>query len=149
MIFLILMVSQAHKTVSNHNGMEILNEVAQKNFTGLCFLNLVDFDALYGHRRDPKGYKECLEEFDRDLKNFLPLLQEDDLLMITADHGNDPTWSGTDHTREYVPILVYSPQIGFGNLGTRTTFADLGQTIADNFNVEKQGIGVSFLKDLK
>ncbi len=69
--------------------------------------------------------------------------------MITADHGNDPTWSGTDHTREYVPILVYSPQIGFGNLGTRTTFADLGQTIADNFNVEKQGIGVSFLKDLK
>ena len=142
-------ITEAHKTVSNHNGMEIFNEVAQKDFTGLCFLNLVDFDALYGHRRDPKGYKECLEEFDRDLKNFLPLLQKDDLLMITADHGNDPTWSGTDHTREYVPILVYSPQIGFGNLGTRTTFADLGQTIADNFNVEKQGIGVSFLKDLK
>ncbi len=142
-------ITEAHKTVSNHHGMETLNEIAKKDFTGLCFLNLVDFDALYGHRRDPQGYKECLEEFDKDLASFLPLMKKDDLLMITADHGNDPTWTGTDHTREYVPILVYSPSLAFGDLGTRSTFADLGQTIAENFQVESQRIGTSFLKELK
>lgn len=142
-------ITEAYKSVSNHNGMEILNEVAKKDFTGLCFVNLVDFDALYGHRRDPYGYKECLEEFDKDLASFLPLMREDDLLMITADHGNDPTWTGTDHTREYVPIFVYGKTLQFGNLGTRRTFADLGQTIATNFGVKLQSIGTSFLKDLK
>ncbi|MDE6407262.1 MAG: phosphopentomutase [Anaeroplasmataceae bacterium] len=142
-------ITEAYKSVSNHNGMEILNEVAKKDFTGLCFVNLVDFDALYGHRRDAIGYKECLEEFDRDLASFLPLMKEDDLLMITADHGNDPTWTGTDHTREYVPIFVYGKTLKSGNLGTRKTFADLGQTIATNFNIKSQHIGTSFLKDLK
>ncbi|MDE6047695.1 MAG: phosphopentomutase [Anaeroplasmataceae bacterium] len=142
-------ITEAFKSVSNHNGMEILNEVAKKDFTGLCFVNLVDFDALYGHRRDAVGYKECLEEFDRDLATFLPLMKDDDLLMITADHGNDPTWTGTDHTREYVPIFVYGKTLKSGNLGTRKTFADLGQTIASNFGVELQHIGTSFLKDLK
>lgn len=142
-------ITEAHKTVSNHNGMEILNEIAKKDFKGLCFLNLVDFDALYGHRRDPEGYKSCLEEFDKDLATFIPLMQNDDLLIITADHGNDPTWDGTDHTREYVPILVYGKTLASGNLGTRSTFADIGQTIAENFNVQKQHIGTSFLKDLK
>ncbi|MDE5547031.1 MAG: phosphopentomutase [Anaeroplasmataceae bacterium] len=142
-------ITEAHKSVSNHNGMEILNEVAKKDFTGLCFVNLVDFDALYGHRRDSMGYKECLEEFDRDLATFLPLMKDDDLLMITADHGNDPTWTGTDHTREYVPIFVYGKTLKSGNLGTRKTFADLGQTIAANFDVKPQHIGTSFLKDLK
>lgn len=142
-------ITEAHKSVSNHNGMELLNEVAKKDFTGLCFVNLVDFDALYGHRRDAVGYKECLEEFDRDLATFLPLMKDDDLLMITADHGNDPTWSGTDHTREYVPIFVYGKALKSGDLGTRKTFADLGQTIAENFGVKSQRIGTSFLKDLK
>lgn len=142
-------ITEAYKSVSNHNGMEILNEVAKKDFTGLCFVNLVDFDALYGHRRDPYGYKECLEEFDKDLSIFLPLMREDDLLMITADHGNDPTWTGTDHTREYVPIFVYGKTLQSGNLGIRSTFADLGQTIAENFGVKNQSIGTSFLKDLK
>ncbi|MDE7213785.1 MAG: phosphopentomutase [Anaeroplasmataceae bacterium] len=142
-------ITEAFKSVSNHNGMEILNETAKKDFTGLCFVNLVDFDALYGHRRDSQGYKECLEEFDRDLATFLPLMKEDDLLMITADHGNDPTWTGTDHTREYVPIFVYGKTLKSGDLGTRKTFADLGQTIALNFGVKKQHIGTSFLEDLK
>ncbi len=142
-------ITEAHKTVSNHNGMEILNQIAEKDFKGLCFLNLVDFDALYGHRRDPEGYKNCLIEFDNDLKNFLPYLRADDLLIITADHGNDPTWTGTDHTREYVPILVYGKALKNGDLGTRKTFADIGQTIAENFGVKKQKIGTSFLGDLK
>lgn len=142
-------ITEAHKTVSNHHGMEVLNEVAKKDFTGLCFLNLVDFDALYGHRRDPLGYKQSLEEFDQDLATFLNFVQEDDLVMITADHGNDPTWTGTDHTREYVPFLIYNPNLKGGNLGIRKSFADLGQTIAENFNVKKQGIGISFLEELK
>lgn len=142
-------ITKGFKTVSNHHGMEVLNEVAGTDFTGLCFVNLVDFDALYGHRRDAGGYKNCLEEFDRDLANFLNYLREDDLLLITADHGNDPTWSGTDHTREYVPIFAYNKNLKGGNLGLKTTFADLGQTVAENFKVESQSIGTSFLKDLK
>ncbi len=142
-------ITKGFKTVSNHYGMEVLNEVAGTDFTGLCFVNLVDFDALYGHRRDAEGYKNCLEEFDRDLANFLNYLREDDLLLITADHGNDPTWSGTDHTREYVPIFAYNKNLKGGNLGLKTTFADLGQTVAENFKVESQSIGTSFLKDLK
>lgn len=142
-------ITKGFKTVSNHHGMEVLNEVAGTDFTGLCFVNLVDFDALYGHRRDAEGYKNCLEEFDRDLANFLNYLREDDLLLITADHGNDPTWSGTDHTREYVPIFAYNKNLKGGNLGLKTTFADLGQTVAENFKVESQSIGTSFLKDLK
>lgn len=142
-------ITEAHKTVSNHHGMEVLNEVAKEDFAGLCFVNLVDFDALYGHRRDPEGYKNCIEAFDTDLSKFLELMREDDLLLLTADHGNDPTWTGTDHTREYVPIFAYSKNLKGGNLGTRTTFADLGQTIADNFKITPQKIGESFLKELK
>lgn len=142
-------ITETYKSVSNHNGMEELMSVAKKDFTGLCFVNLVDFDALYGHRRDPKGYKIALEEFDQDLKELLPYIGKDDLLMITADHGNDPTWTGTDHTREYVPIIIYNPALKGGNLGVRTSFADLGQTIAENFKVEKQQIGKSFLEELR
>ena len=142
-------ITEAHKTVSNHHGMEIANEIAKKDFNGICFSNLVDFDALYGHRRDANGYKMALEEFDNDLGNLIPLLKEDDLLIISADHGNDPTWVGTDHTREYVPVLVYSPKLHGGSLGARLSFADIGQTIAHNFNVPAQKIGKSFLKELK
>ena len=142
-------ITESHKTVSNHHGMEILNKMANNDFNGLCFLNLVDFDATYGHRRNPEGYKECLEEFDRDLGEFLKLMKKDDLLMITADHGNDPTWVGTDHTREYVPVIIYNENLKGGMLETQETFAVLGQTIADIFNVKPQKIGKSLLKELK
>ena len=142
-------ITEAYKTVSNHNGMEIMQELTQKDFTGLCFSNLVDFDALYGHRRDPKGYKEALEEFDKDLAKLLTLLNKDDLVLITADHGNDPTWHGTDHTREMVPVFAYSKKIGGGDLGTRESFADFGQTINENFGLKPQVIGKSFLDELK
>lgn len=142
-------ITEAYKTVSNHNGMEILSEVASKDFTGLCFVNLVDFDALYGHRRDPKGYKSCLEEFDEDLGKFIQEMREDDLLIITADHGNDPTWTGTDHTREYVPIIVYANNLKGAVLAPRLSFADIGASIAENFKVTPQTIGKSFLKDIK
>ena len=141
-------ITEAHKTVSNHHGMEILNEVAKKDFKGLCFLNLVDFDALYGHRRDAAGYKNCLEEFDTDLGEFMKLMKEDDLLIITADHGNDPTWKGTDHTREYVPVIIYNEKLQGGDLGIKETFAVVGQTIAENFDVKRQRIGESLLKEL-
>ena len=142
-------ITEAHKTVSNHHGMEVLTEVAKKDFNGLCFLNLVDFDALYGHRRDPIGYKNCLEEFDTDLGEFLKLMTKDDLLIITADHGNDPTWKGTDHTREYVPVIIYNENLKGGDLGVKETFAVVGQTIAEIFNVKPQKIGESLLKELK
>ena len=141
-------ITEAYKSKSNHHGMEILNEVAKKDFTGLCFLNLVDFDALYGHRRDSKGYKDCLEEFDKDLGEFLTYINDDDLIIITADHGNDPTWTGTDHTREYVPVIAYAKNLLGGDLGTLESFADIGASIAENFNVAPQNIGKSFLKEL-
>ena len=142
-------ITEGNKIKSNHNGMEITTEIAKRDFKGLCFVNLVDFDALYGHRRNPEGYKLALEEFDTDLAVLMKELKDDDLLIITADHGNDPTWKGTDHTREYVPLLVYSKSIGKGNLGTRKTFADIGATISENFGVKLPNLGTSFLKDLK
>lgn len=143
-------ITESHKSVSNHNGMEILKECTAKDFTGICYINLVDFDALYGHRRNPEGYKQALEGFDKDLGGILPLLKDDDLLLITADHGNDPTWTGTDHTREYVPVFAYNKNLLNGkDLGLRKSFADLGQTINENFNLTPQPIGVSFLNDLK
>ena len=143
-------ITEAYKNLSNHNGMEHAFSVAKHDFTGLVFSNLVDFDALYGHRRDPKGYHDAIEEFDADLKTLMDLLDDDDLLMVTADHGNDPTWSGTDHTREYVPILVWGKKLKGGNLGTRLSFADIGATIAENFNVKApEVIGKSFLSELK
>ena len=142
-------ITEAYKSVSNHNGMEIAMELSEKDFNGLCFANLVDFDALYGHRRDSEGYKKALEEFDTDLRNLMNKLSEQDLLMVTADHGNDPTWHGTDHTREYVPILVWAKGMKTGDLGIRKSFADIGATIAENFDLESPLIGKSFLKELK
>lgn len=142
-------ITEAHKSVSNHNGMEIMMDMTKKDFTGLCYSNLVDFDALYGHRRNKEGYKAALEEFDKDLSELLKLLKDDDLLLIAADHGNDPTWTGTDHTREHVPEFAYNKNFKGGNLGLRSSFADLGQTINENFNLTKQVIGTSFLKELK
>ena len=131
--------------------MEQTIEIAKRDFTGLCFVNLVDFDALWGHRRDAIGYGRELERFDEKLGDLLALLREDDLLIITADHGNDPTYSGTDHTRERVPFLAYSPSAnGSGALPEADTFAVIGATIADNFGVSmpKDTIGTSILKEL-
>ncbi len=122
---------------SNHDGMLKTIDAAKKDFTGLCFVNLADFDVLYGHRRNPIGYGKCIEEFDADLQHLIDNLKEDDLLLITADHGNDPTFYGTDHTRERVPLLCYSKIYQKGTrLGERATFADMGKTILKNFNVE-------------
>ena len=122
---------------SSVHGMEQTIEVAGTDFEGLCFVNLVDFDALWGHRRDPIGYGREIERFDEKLGELLPLLRDDDLLMLTADHGNDPTWTGTDHTREKVPMIAYSPSFtGGGEISERDTFAALGATIAANFGVK-------------
>ena len=133
----------------NHWLKQTLDE-ASKDFNGVCFVNLVDFDAKWGHRRNVKGYAEELEKFDEKLGQLLPLLKEDDLVMITADHGNDPTWTGTDHTREMVPLFLYSPSFtGSGLLRTSDTFSDIGATIADNFNVEAPEWGTSLMEYLK
>lgn len=131
--------------------MEQTIELADKDFTGLCFVNLVDFDALWGHRRNPQGYAEELEKFDKNLGVLLSKLKEDDLIILTADHGNDPTYTGTDHTREKVPFIAYSPSSkGNGNLGEFDTFAVIGATIADNFdvNMPEGTIGHSILDKL-
>lgn len=121
---------------SSVHGMEQTIDIAKTDFTGLCFVNLVDFDALWGHRRNPVGYGQELERFDIKLGELLPLLKDDDLLILTADHGNDPTWTGTDHTREKVPMIAYSPSLaGSGKIPERDTFAALGATIAENFGV--------------
>ena len=144
-------ITESHKSKSSVHGMEQTLEIMEKDFKGLCFVNLVDFDALWGHRRNPKGYAEELEKFDVNLGKVLDNLKEDDLLIITADHGNDPTYKGSDHTREHVPFLAYSPSMkGHGILETCDTFAVIGATIADNFNVDmpENTIGTSVLKNL-
>lgn len=143
-------ITKAVRTVSNMDGMDKMVQTLDESFKGLSFLNLVDFDAVYGHRRDPKGYGQALEDYDRRLPEVFEKMTENDLLIITADHGNDPTYKGTDHTREYVPLLVYSPRFAGGKeLPLRKTFADIGATVADNFGVKLPEHGTSFLSDLK
>ncbi|MDG5787682.1 phosphopentomutase [Evansella sp. AB-P1] len=143
-------ITKTLRTISNMDGMDKLNQSMEMDFNGLSFVNLVDFDAKFGHRRDPIGYGNALEEFDSQLATIIENLKEDDLLMITADHGNDPTHQGTDHTREYVPLLVYSNDIKTARpLGTRKTFADIGATIADNFQVPLPKYGTSFLSEME
>ena len=131
-------VSKTQKTVSNDDGMiKTINE-AKLDFEGLCFVNLVEFDSEYGHRRDPIGYGKAIEEFDARLKELIDVLNDDDLLIVTADHGNDPTHIGTDHTREQVPVLIYSKSINDGRrLNDINSFADMGRSIAYNFNIDK------------
>lgn len=144
-------ITESNKSKSSVHGMEQTIEIAQRDFTGLCFVNLVDFDALWGHRRNPEGYAQELEKFDVKLGELLPLLREDDLLIITADHGNDPTHTGTDHTREKVPFIAYSPSMKEnGQLPESDTFAVIGATIADNFEVDMPAgtIGYSVLDKL-
>nr|WP_309544577.1 phosphopentomutase [Xianfuyuplasma coldseepsis] len=142
-------VTETYKQKSNRHGMENFIAYAAHDFKGLAYLNLVDFDALYGHRRNPEGYKEALEEFDQQLGELQKQLNDDDLLIITADHGNDPTFEGTDHTREFVPLLVYSPSIQGGELPIRDTFADIGATISENFKTKQAQYGTSFLTKLQ
>ena len=138
-------ITDHHSITSNHHGMEVTTSLLDQDFTGLCFVNLVDFDAKYGHRRNPQGYKEAMEEFDRDLAVLVEKLNHDDLLMITADHGNDPTFHGTDHTREYVPLFIYAHDYRGKFLPVSETFADIGATIATNFNVSGTEYGKSLL----
>ena len=142
-------ITETYRQDSNQDGMNHFIAYSKRNFKGLAYLNLVDFDAKYGHRRNPVGYKDALEEFDLQLGELLRELNDDDLLMITADHGNDPTHPGTDHTREYVPLLIYSPSIQGGELPIRDTFADIGMTINDNFKTKRPKHGESFLDLLK
>ena len=144
-------LTQSNHSNSSVHGMEQTIQYAKTVFNGLCFVNLVDFDALWGHRRNPEGYGRELERFDEKLGELLPLLGEDDLLILTADHGNDPTYTGTDHTREQVPFIAYSPSMEGGkDLGSADTFAVIGATVADNFGVKmpEGTIGTSVLNEL-
>mgnify|MGYP000466653493 CR=1 FL=1 len=141
---------ESYPTKSNAHGMNVVPYLLGSFFErGLMMVNLVEFDSLYGHRRNVEGYKRAIEDFDYQLSGLLPLLKEDDLLIITADHGNDPTWHGTDHTREHVPLLAYSPSMkGDIDLGLRHSFGDIGQTVLANFGLSPYAVGTSFLKDI-
>ena len=141
---------ESYPTKSNAHGMNVVPYLLGSSFErGLMMVNLVEFDSLYGHRRNVEGYKRAIEDFDYQLSGLLPLLKNDDLLIITADHGNDPTWHGTDHTREHVPLLVYSPSMkGAIDLGLRHSFGDIGQTVLANFGLSPYAVGTSFLKDI-
>ena len=141
---------ESYPTKSNAHGMNVVPYLLGSSFErGLMMVNLVEFDSLYGHRRNVEGYKRAIEDFDYQLSGLLPLLKDDDLLIITADHGNDPTWHGTDHTREHVPLLVYSPSMkGTIDLGLRHSFGDIGQTVLANFGLSPYAVGTSFLKDI-
>ena len=132
-------VTKTQKTKSNQDGMDkTIDEAKNNDFTGICFVNLVEFDSEYGHRRDVLGYGRALEEFDVRLGELIKVLKDDDLVIVTADHGNDPTWHGTDHTREKIPLLMYSPSFKQGRLiDERVTFGDIGATILENFHLEK------------
>ena len=145
-------ITEFQKSQSSGQGMDQTIELAGRDFHGLCFVNLVDFDVLWGHRRDPVGYARELERFDVKLGELMKVLREDDLLILTADHGNDPTYSGTDHTREKVPFLAWSPSMRGGEkLAESENFAVIGATIAENFQVEmpEGTIGTSILNKLK
>ncbi len=135
-------------THSNSEGMEKAIMLVEQDFEGLCFINLVDFDMLYGHRQDIDGYATALTEFDKWLPKFISKLQEDDILMITADHGCDPGDDSTDHTREYTPLIIYGQKIRPINLGTRKTFADISATVTDYLGIDFDGAGESLLKDI-
>ena len=134
----------SNPTKSNSHGMELTKAFSEKDFNGLCFTNLVDFDMVYGHRNNAEGYAKALMEFDTWLGDFIPTLKDDDVLMITADHGWDPKTESTDHSREFTPLLVYGKNIKSVNLGTRSTFADIGQTVCALLGFESSTSGESF-----
>lgn len=143
-------VSESNRTTSNTNGMEVTLDIQKRDFEGLCFVNLVDFDMKYGHRNDIAGYANAMTEFDVQLGQFLPNMRNDDLLIITADHGCDPSTPSTDHSREYVPMIVCGKHVKEGvNLGTRNTFADISATVLDYLGVDKKDTaGESFLASI-
>ena len=143
-------VSESNRTTSNAHGMEVTKKIQSRDFEGLCFVNLVDFDMKYGHRNDVAGYAAASTEFDAFLTQFIKDMKKDDVLLITADHGCDPATPSTDHSREYTPMLIYGDKIKSGvNLGTRSSFADISATVLDYFGVDKQGTaGESFLKEV-
>lgn len=141
-------ITDSVRTKSNMDGVDQLLNVMKRDFTGISFLNLVDFDAIYGHRRNVEGYRDAIEDFDKRIPEILEALEEDDLLIITADHGNDPTAPGTDHTREYVPMLVYSKGMQKSGKLQQGYFSDIAQTIVDNFEVKPTENGKSFLDKL-
>lgn len=142
-------ITEVDHTRNNREGIASTLKYLERDFDGLLFVNLVDFDMLYGHRNNAKGYAEALEYFDEKLPEILALLREDDILLITADHGCDPTTKGTDHTREYIPLLVYGPRLKSGvNLHVRGTFADIAATIADRFDIPNFPAGTSFLPEV-
>ncbi len=142
-------ITDSVRTVSNMDGVDKLITTLGKDFTGLTFTNLVDFDALYGHRRDPEGYRDALEAFDARLPEIQAAMEEDDLLILTADHGNDPTAEGTDHTREFVPLMLYSKKLENPGALKQGYFADIAATILENFKVQAMENGESFLENLK
>ena len=145
-------ITESNHSDSSVHGMQQTIDIAKRDFKGLCFTNLVDFDALWGHRRNPVGYGEEIEKFDKKLGELLPLLREDDLLILTADHGNDPTYTGTDHTREYVPFIAYSKKMKeTGAIENQDTFAVIGASVAENFGVQmpQDTIGKSILRELQ
>lgn len=145
-------ITETYHSESSVHGMQQTIEVCKKDFHGLCFVNLVDFDALWGHRRNPEGYGHEIEKFDKGLGTLMKEMREDDLLILTADHGNDPTYTGTDHTREYVPFLAYSPKMKeTGAMENQNTFAVIGTSVAENFGVKmpEGTIGKSILEQLK
>lgn len=141
-------ISRSKKTKSNDEGMLVTSDEFQKLKRGVVFANLVDFDMLYGHRNDVSGFARALESFDRQLSDLIGLCRKDGMIMVTADHGNDPTHPGTDHTREYVPLLVYAPEAKSKNLKIRKTFSDIGQTLADIFHLKPLKHGKSFLRGI-
>ena len=144
-------ITETYHSTSSVNGMEQTIEISKKDFHGLCFVNLVDFDALWGHRRNTEGYGHEIEKFDKNLGVLLEQLKKDDLLILTADHGNDPTYTGSDHTREYVPFIAYSEQMeNGGELEGENTFAVIGASIAENFDVDmpEGPIGHSILEKI-
>ncbi|QYE97458.1 phosphopentomutase [Paraclostridium sordellii] len=142
-------ITEAIHTKDNMDGVDQTINYMKKENKGLIFTNLVDFDSKYGHRRDVEGYKKALEEFDARIPEIIDNMKDDDILIINADHGNDPTYKGTDHTREYIPVLVYGKNINKGyNLGTRKSFADIGATVADILNVDLPKHGESFKSEI-
>ena len=142
-------VEESYKMEDNIDGMNITLDLCDKDFNGLCFVNLVDFDMIYGHRNDVDGYANAASEFDKQLGQMMDKLREDDIAIITADHGCDPSTESTDHSREYVPMIIFGDKIKSGvDLKTRKTFADIGKTIADIFGIDSQIPGTSFYKEV-
>ena len=142
-------IKETFSIKNNIDGMNITLDIQNKDFKGLCFVNLVDFDMLYGHRNDVDGYANAATAFDKQLEQFMLKMRDDDMLIITADHGCDPGFKGTDHTREYVPLIIYGKNVKQNNsLGTKKSFADIAKTILENFEIDSQVDGQSFLKQI-